>query len=157
MSTPEDDLDAQLKAASAATMHDFLTDDEVAEAKAKARATIDKERRTAAIKKLIEEETHRLKTEEGMIVGDVAHDEEVFITIDLPEFSACVNINGREYWHSHTYQVPRHVANTLREIQQRTWLHLHEIEGKSKTQAQAMTRNTVLTPTFVKNAPQAMA
>lgn len=153
------DIDAQLAAAAAAEgKHDILSPKEIADAKAKARATVEKARKESAIKLLIEEETVRLQREEGLISGDPVADELVKITIDLPEHAANLTINGTPFWHTFTYEVQRHVANSLREQMARAWAHQHEIDGKSLTQHYQMTRETVLSAVAgVRNAPQVNA
>lgn len=154
----EEDIDAKMKLELEGSNPHELTAKDIAEAKAKALDTLQKDKRATAIKKLIADETERLKMVEGMVSGDPVADERVNITIDLPEFSANITINMEAYWHGQTYNVPRHVANTLREIQQRTWLHLHEIEGKTLTQSKSMVRDTVLSAVSgVHNAPSATA
>ena len=122
----------------------ILTDKEIADAKAKARANIEKKAKDAATKKLIEDEELRLQREEGLITGDPAKDEYVNITIDLPEFCDRVTVDGAEFFHGHTYKMPRHQANSIRETMSRTWAHQSEIEGKSLTQAYQARRLPVL-------------
>ena len=157
MPTNLDDLDAALKSELAASGHPVLSDQEVSDAKAAARAAVDKERKAAAIKQVVSEETARLQREEGLVSGDPVKDEMVRVTIDLPEYSASIRINGEDFYHSHTYTLPRHVANSLREIMQRAWLHQEEIDGKTLAQNMLTRRDTKLTPVRVENAPQAMA
>ena len=81
----------------------------------------------------------------------------VSITIDLPDFAPCLTINMQPYWHGFTYQVQRHVADSLREMIGRAWHHEHrEVEGKSAFQIYKK-RNTVLSGTRgAINAPQVM-
>ena len=151
------DLDA-LMAAEAAGAHPVLSAKEVADAKAKARAAVDKARKDAATKQLIEQETVRLQREEGLVAGDPVADELVKLTVDLPEHAANITVNMQPFWHGHTYDVPRHVANSLREQMQRAWAHQHEIDGKNLTQHYQMARETVLSPVAgVRNAPQVAA
>jgi len=115
--------------------HPVLSNEEYEAAVAKARAKVLEETKDKAIAHLIEAETLRLQREEGFHSGDPVKDEEVNIRIDLPEFAAYLSINGLQFWHGHTYRQPRHVVDTLREMQQRTWDHQAEIDGKSKTGA----------------------
>jgi len=162
MAKPEVDLDAALAAAKieepVKAKHPILSDAEVQAARDKARSIVEKERKDAAIKALVAEETTRLQREEGLVSGDPVKDELVNITMDLPEYSASVNINMEPYWHGHSYKVPRHVANTLREIMSRAWNHQHEIDGKTLAQSKQLARDTVISPVAgTYNAPQAMA
>ena len=130
-------------------LHAVLSNDEVLEARARARAKIEKERRAAAMKAVEAEETTRLRLEEGLVTGVSENDEPVSITLDLAPHSDCIRTNGVEgsvYWHGFTYTVPRHVANSLREIQARGWIHQDEIDGKNLTQHYQNKRVTVLSP-----------
>jgi len=124
----EIDIDAEL--ASARVGAGLLTADEIEGAKAKARTKVEAERKKAALARIEAEETDRLKVEEGLVTGDEAKDEMVNITIDLPEYATDIKINMRPYWHGHTYLVPRHVADTLREQMAASNRHQMEIEGK---------------------------
>lgn len=109
----------------------ILSAKEIEEIKAEAKKKILAERKSAEKKKILEQETQRLKNEEGLVTGDSFKDEMVTVTIDLAPFSPSININGRPYWHGKTYNVARHVADTLREQMYRTWQHQNEIDGKS--------------------------
>lgn len=158
MPTPkETDLEAALKAELAESGHPVLTNDEVAKAKADARAAVEKERKAAAIKQIVAEETSRLRREEGLVSGDAVKDEMVKVTIDLPEYSASIRVNGEDFYHGSTYTVPRHVANSFKEIMQRAWLHQEEIDGKTLAQNMLTRRDTKLTPVSLTNPPQAVA
>ena len=164
MSKPEKDLDIDLDAAMLAEVeaapvagHAILSDDEVAAAKKEARDAIEKERKAAATKALIADEKLRLQREEGLVSGDPVKDEIVTITVDLPEYSNSITINMEPFWHGHTYSVPRHVANSMKEQMQRAWIHQDEIDGKSLAQNLQQRRDTVLTPVGIKNAPQVPA
>lgn len=127
------DLEA-LEAAEEAPLHAFLSNDDVLAAKAKARTKLEAERRTKAMKRIEEEEMERLRLEEGLTTGDQVKDELISITMDLAQHSDKVTINGRPYWHGFTYDVPRHVADTLRESMSRGWQHQDEIDGKNRAQ-----------------------
>jgi hypothetical protein len=82
----------------------------------------------------------------------------VRITLDLAPHSPFVVLNHRPYYHAQTYTVPRHVAETLREIQQRGWRHQDEIDGKTLSEHYQRARQTGLSPVKgVTNSPQAMA
>ena len=137
------DIDAALAKVAKAPPHPAgLTEAEIKAAKDKARARIEAERKKAALARIEEEETQRLKLEDGLVTGDEAKDEMVNVTIDLPEYTGSITINMQPFWHGHTYTVPRHVAETLREVMQRGWAHQHEIEGKNLTQHYLQSRGT---------------
>lgn len=114
--------------------HPLLSDKEVADAVAEARARVRKEAVAAAKKKVIDDEVLRLKREDGKHTGDGVRDEMVPIYIDLAEHSSHLSVNGEPFWHGFTYTVPRHVANSLREQMARGWNHQDDIDGKSITQ-----------------------
>lgn len=112
----------------------ILTDKEIADAKAKARADIMAAKKKDAREKLIAAETKRLQTEEGLTTGNAFSDEIVNITIDLPIFCKELLINQVPYHQGRNYSVPRHVADTLRDMMFRAWEHQSTIEGKSKSE-----------------------
>lgn len=124
----------------------ILTDAEIAAAKAEARRRVEQSMKDAAMAKLIEEEEHRLKREEGLRTGKADMDEPVDIMIDLAEFCDRITVNGVSYFHGHTYSVPRHVANSLRETMQRTHRHQMEIDGKGLEEAYRRTAPVALSP-----------
>ena len=139
-------------------LHPFLSNEEVREARAEAHRQIDAERRKKAKKHLIDQEKLRLEREEGFTTGDGVKDQIVKITLDLAPHSAHIVLNLKPYYHGQTYKVPRHVAETLREIQQSGWRHQNEIEGKSLTQHYQRARTTGLSPiTGVINGPKPVA
>lgn len=120
-----------------------LTDDEIAEIKAKARKQLDDERKKAAKKSLLEQELERLRMEEGMVTGG-AGDQMVNIRIDLYEGAQSIVVNMRPYWHGKTYTVPRHVANSLRETMWRCWDQERIRRGESLRELYAAGRKTVI-------------
>lgn len=143
--------------AGALPAHPLLSPDEVAAAMAKARESVEAKRRDAAIKAVIKAETERLEREEGLVTGDGVKDEMVTVHLDLAEHSNRIVLSGTPYWHGHTYTIPRHVADTLREIQSRGHDHQSEIEGKNLADRFRRPRNTVIDVHkggAVVNAPQ---
>ena len=137
-------------------LHSILSNDEVLEVRKEARAKLEKERVAAAKKELLAKETQRLREEEGLVVSNSVGDEMVSITIDLPPYAARILVNGNAYWHGHTYTMPRHVANSLRETMYRGQMHQQEIEGRSITEARNNARNTVISAKKgISNAPRA--
>ena len=126
---PTSDLEAAIQA-DEPRLHSILTNEEVEEAKQKARDTIMAKRRLAAKKALIEAETARLEREEGLVTGDGPKDEMVTLHLDLAEHSDRIILSGTTYFHGSIYTVPRHVADTLRDIQARGHEHQNQVEGK---------------------------
>ena len=112
---------------------ELLTPAEIAKIKLEAKQEILKAKRSDLRKKLLADETQRLRVEEGLTTGNAHSDEIVNITIDLAQFAPSILINNVPYHHGRTYPVPRHVADTLRETMFRTWGHQAEIDGKSKS------------------------
>ena len=147
MAKTDEELDKALKAELAASGHPVLSNEELAKAKLDARAAIDKERKAAAVKQVVAEETQRLRREEGFMAGDVVKDEIVKMTIDLPEYTDRLIINQAEFFHGYTYEVPRHVANSMRETMQKAWNHQNEIDGKTVAQNINMRREVTLSGT----------
>lgn len=144
----DDDLgfDDELEAAPTdERLHPILTNEEVAKAKASARDKVQAEQRKAALKQVEAEETVRLRREEGLTTGIGVKDEIVSLTIDLPPFAACLRVDfDREFHHGHTYQVPRHVADSLREMMDREWKHEDEVKGRSLSEHYGAARNVKL-------------
>ncbi len=125
-------------------LHPILTNAEVLEARAKARSKIDAERRKAAMLEVEQRESHRLRTEEGLTSGITGEDELVTFTVDLPTWAPWISVNGEPYWHSHTYQVPRHVSRSLAEQSQSAWRADDQTEGKSIAQQMQNKRHSTI-------------
>ena len=135
-------------------LHPVLSNAEVEEIRLEARAKLEKERQAAARKALLQEETERLRMEEGLVTGGEA-DEMVDITIVLAQHSDRLLVNMRPYWHGHTYRVPRHVANSFREMMYRGERHENEIRGNSLATFYQKNRDTTLSPVKgVRNSPR---
>ncbi len=136
-----------------ARLHPILTNEEVYAARARAKKRVEDERRKAAMAAVEAEAAADIRREEGMITDSPA-DEVVTITIDLPEFSPGIVVNGRPYWHGHTYPVPRHVADSLREIMARANRHQElEIEGRKLGEFYRRPHHTTIGRAGVQNAP----
>lgn len=97
------------------------------------------EKRKDAKKTLLEREKARISGKTGLKTGDPAKDQLVDVTIDLPEFGgkygSYIQFNmphGQKYHHNCRYQVPKHVADQLREVMARNWQHQAELDGKRK-------------------------
>ncbi len=125
-------------------VHAILSPAEVQAARDKARAAILAKQKKTATEALIAEETRRLEREEGLVTGDGVKDEMVTLHLDLAEHSGSIKINGTPYYHGQTYTVPRHVADTLREIMARGHGHQNEIEGKGMAERFRRPHGTVI-------------
>ena len=68
------------------------------------------------------------------------------IFIDVAPFVPYIAIDGVQYFHGYTYQVPRNRAAVLYEQMQRSWLHQDEIDGRSRFNPYRRAQNTVLGP-----------
>ena len=110
--------------------HPILSVEEQKRAIIKAHERVKETKRQAALKALEEQEQQRLLGKTGKSIGDPMKDELVSITIDLPEFAPSIIVNSEPYYHGQTYTVQRHIADSLREQQARSWNHQNEIEGK---------------------------
>jgi hypothetical protein len=129
--------------------HPILTVAEQVEALKKADLKVTAERKKQALADLQKKEEERLMGAAGQMTGDPVKDELVFITLDLAEHSNCITLglgsaHQHVYHHGQTYKVPRHVADTLREIQARGWNHQLEIEGKGMAERFRRPQNQVL-------------
>lgn len=123
-----------------------LTAEEIEAAKKVARENVEKAARQAEIEKIVAEEEARLKRIEGQRTGVADKDEMVHLFIDLAEFCDRITINGVQYFHGYAYDVPRHVADTLREIMQRTHRHQMELDGKGLEESYRRTAPVALSP-----------
>lgn len=143
---PQGEEDFETEAPKSEAEHPILTNKEVEEIRAQARKEIADTRKRNAKSQFLEAEKARLLTEEGLTTGLGPKDQMVRITIDLSEYAANIVINHKVYWHGQTYTVPRHVAETLREIMFRTHLHQNEIDGKGLRSFYQRHRDTELSP-----------
>lgn len=124
--------------------HPILSLDEQRAARDVARKQVMEEKRQQAMAALIQAEKEKLLGKEGLRTGDPVRDQEVTITLDLAEHSDRIVLNGVTYMHGHTFKVPRHVADTLREIQARGHNHQNEIDGKGIADRFRRPHNTVV-------------
>lgn len=125
-------------------LHPILTNEEVLAARASARKKVEAERKKVASQAVENAETARLKVEEGLTTGHGPRDEMVSLVVDLPAFAPSMVVNMVPYWHGHTYTVPRHVADSLREQMNRAWQHEDEVHGRSLSEHYGIARQTKL-------------
>lgn len=99
---------------------------------ARVREELAAEKVEAAKEAYAEAERRRMRIEEGMVTGGPL-DERIDLAISVTDHEAYspLRINGAEYHHGHTYNVPRHVANQLMEMMQNIDQHVRrEIRGE---------------------------
>jgi hypothetical protein len=108
----------------------LLTDDEITKLREKARKDVLAERKKLAEDAMLKELRAQERRELGVVTGDERRDEMVFIMVDLAEYANHILIDGKAYFHGHDYPVQRHVAETLREIMQRSHQHQAQVDGK---------------------------
>jgi hypothetical protein len=128
-------------------LHPILSNAEVRAAQERAKTNVLAERKLAAMEDIEKRETERLRIEEGLTTGIADKDEIVNFTVDLPLYADKILVNGplgKAYWHSITYPVPRHIANSLAEQQFRAWRHEDQTEGRSIAQAYQRKRDTAI-------------
>ena len=131
----------------------LLTEEAVKAIRERARRKVDDERREAAEDKLYREYLAELRAETGPEVMGGPGDDQVTVYVDLADHSAAININGKRFWHGHTYTMSRHVADSVREMMARGQRHQDEIDGKSLAQHYQRARATELSPVRgIKNA-----
>ncbi len=94
------------------------------ELRAKAKATVEKERLAKAEAALLK----KYEDEERRSSGIVEPLEQV--NLDLPAFCDRITIDGVIFFHGRNYTVPRSQAQVMREIQQNTWEHQAQVDGK---------------------------
>lgn len=112
----------------------LLTVAEIDDIRAKARAEIMADKKGKLKQDILAQEKLRLQREEGLTTGNGHQDQIMSLTIDLAPYAPYININGQCYYHGRTYQVPRHVADTLRDQMFMTWKHQNQIDGKDAAQ-----------------------
>lgn len=138
--------------------HPILSVEEQRKAIATARARVSADAKKEALKQFEAQVYDRERGRTGLRTGDPAKDEPVSVTLDLAEHSSCITLNGAPYWHGFTYTVPRHVADTLREIMSRGHDHQNDLDGKGLSERGRKPRLTLISETgAVTNAPQRVA
>ena len=155
---PVADLSDALEAAEdeSVRLHPILSNKEYRAAEAKALARIEREDKATAAKMVEEALVEKVRGKKGLVTGNPILDEQVEIHLDLAEYTDRITINGVSYMHNGTYTVPRHVANTLREMQSRTWIHQNELDGKGIADRYRLPYNTLIDKKGVHNAPTAV-
>jgi hypothetical protein len=132
----------------------ILSAEDIERIRAKARAQVAADRKKQAEAQLLAEELEKIRGKQGQLTGDPRLDELVNVMIDCGENTDRIVINGRPFFHGRQYMVPRHVADTLREIMWRTQLHEHSITDKPLSSFYQRARNTEVSNRGVINAPR---
>lgn len=127
-------------------MKPLLSAAEVSKARKDAADRVEKEMKKVEIDRIIAEEMAIIKREAGKRTGVADMDEKVSIMVDLPEFCPSININGERFWHGHTYTLPRHIANGLREIMSRANNHQLILDGKGTAERYRKAAPMMVTP-----------
>lgn len=110
-----------------------LSEEDLAAIERKAKKQVADERKKALEAQALAAALEKIRGKAGFITGDPEKDRLVSITIDVGQSADGITINGRKYFHGQTFEVPLHVAETLREICYRTQMHEEEISGKSRS------------------------
>ena len=106
---------------------DLLTAEEKAETLARAKSHVEEQRKKAAIDQLFQE---AVTAEQNSYDPN---EELVDWTVDLPEYTPCITVNGRiSYYHGLTYKVPMTVYRDMLSQQWQCQCHQREIDGKRR-------------------------
>lgn len=129
-------------------MHPLLSNEQVLKAQEKAKQRVEDERVKAALKDVEEQAYQEARLAAGFVAEGPAADIVQF-TVNLPDphINSCLGpINGAAiYWHGRTYPVPRHVANSLAEMQFRLWYQsAQQIHGQRLKDFYRVPHNTRL-------------
>ena len=76
----------------------------------------------------------------------IPEDQHVHVTIDMAPFLRHIMIDGTQYFHGYTYEVPWKRAAVLYEQMQRSWHHQDEIEGRGRSEAYRQHGKNVIGP-----------
>jgi hypothetical protein len=105
---------------------DVLLRHEVQQVEAEVRKEIEREKKALAKEILRKQLREQIEREEGLVEPLEP------VTIDLPDYANDIKLDNRLYLQGMTYEVTHSVAETLRDIMQRTWEHKSIIDGKSE-------------------------
>lgn len=120
---------------------ELLTDEDIAEIRAKAREQVDTDRKKQAKEELksriMKEERHRSDPDEELLS----------LTIDLPGFADRVTIDGTVYMQGVTYRFPKRQYDSIRDQLAQSWKHEAQTGGANRD-AYRQPRTTALRPGF---------
>lgn len=117
----------------------LLSEEKKAELRLEAQERIQREREEQAAEAFLADEEAKARR------GHVPEQELVEITLDLPEHSDRLVIDGAHFFHGRSYIVPRHQADSMRDTIARAWDHQAEIDGKNKN-TYRKAKNIILSP-----------
>lgn len=78
--------------------------------------------------------------------GKVPADALLQVKMDMAPFVPFIMLDGVQFFHGYTYEVPQKQALVLYEQMQRSWYHQDEIDGRGKTEAYRRPANRTLGP-----------
>ena len=126
--------------------YDMLSAEDRAALTAEAKASVVAEMSQDARDAYFADEMARLRREQ------IPEDQFVQVTIQVAPFIPNIMIDGVQFFHGYTYDVPQKQAMVLYEQMQRSWQHQDEIDGRGKTEAYRRPRATVLGPQYAGQA-----
>lgn len=125
---------------------ELLTADVRAELDKQAQASVVEEMTQAARDAYFAEKMEELRREH------VPADQMTHVLIDVAPYVNCIMIEGVQYFHGYTYEVPQRCAAVLYEQMWRSWSHQDEIDGRGRSEAYRRPQNRVLGPAHVGQA-----
>lgn len=84
--------------------------------------------------------------------AEIPAEQIVHVSLDLAPFLPNVMIDGTQFFHGYSYDVPRSQALVLYEQMQRSWAHQDEIEGRNRFSAYRRPQNVQLGPRHIGQA-----
>jgi hypothetical protein len=132
----------------------LLTDEDRERIRLKAVKQVQDDRKKAAEAQLLAQELEKLRGKANEITGDPVMDEIVNIIVDTGANTDKLLIDGRIFQHGVMYPVPRHKAESMREMMWRSQMHEHAITGKPLLEFYQRKRNTVISRAGVVNPPR---
>lgn len=109
-----------------------LTPEEIAKIRAEAKKQIAEEQRKALVAAALETALEEERIARGLAPkkGAPVPKSMDSLTIELPEFSPCIVLDGQKFYPGFTYTVSSEQAQTLRDIMARAKRHDDEIHGR---------------------------
>ena len=126
----------------------LLSEEEMAEIESEIVAEIEEEERERQRKIYREEAKLSMKRAKGLA------EEQVEVIIDVAGHAQDIKLDGRPYFHGHTYIVPLSVASTLYDIMGRTWDHEESVGGANQNEYRKPRNTRMLGGRPISGAPQ---
>lgn len=139
ISEPEEEVPSQVES--------LLSEEERAEIEAEIVAEIEAEERERLKEQYRIESREKFKRSKGLL------EEQITVTIDVAGHAQDIKLDGRPYYHGHTYTVPRSVACTLNDIMGRTWDHEESVGGANNNEYRRPRSTRMLGGRAIQNAP----